>query len=73
METKPHQIRKVHRGLRLGEDLFNMRRVVREKATAIIQARKLEVPATQALRGAALQGKLSEAPLEPSSFNAIQD
>jgi len=50
-----------------------MRRVVREKATAIIQAQKIEVPATQSLRGAALQGKLSATSLEPSSSNTIQD
>ncbi len=57
----------------MGEDLFNMRRVVREKATAIIKERKLEGLATHSLRGAALQGRLSEAPLEPSSSSAIQD
>ena len=34
----------------MGEDLFNMRRVVREKATAIIQERHIEVPAAQSLR-----------------------
>ena len=50
-----------------------MRRVVREKATAIIQVQKIEVPATQSMSGAALQGKLSEAPLEPSPSNAIQN
>jgi len=47
--------------------------VVREKATAIIKERKIEVPVTQSLGGAALQGRLSEAPLEPSFSNAIQD
>ncbi len=57
----------------MGEDLFDMRRVVREKATAIIKERQIEVPAAQSLRSAALQGRLSEAPLEPSSSNAIQD
>jgi hypothetical protein len=57
----------------MGEDLFNMRRVVREKAMAIIKERKIEVPATPSLRGAALQGRLSEAPLEPSSSSPIQD
>ena len=36
----------------MGEDLFNLRRVVREKATAIIQARQIEVPAVQSRRGA---------------------
>ncbi len=50
-----------------------MRRVVREKATAIIKERKIEIPATQSLRGAALQGRLSEAPLEPSPSGAIRD
>jgi hypothetical protein len=44
----------------MGEDLFNMRRVVREKATAVIKQRKIGVPA-------ALQDRLSEAPLEPSA------
>jgi hypothetical protein len=39
---------------------------VREKATAIIKERKREIPA-------ALQGRLSEAPLEPSASSAIQD
>ena len=57
----------------MGGDLFNMRKVVREKATAIIKERKIEVPATQFLGGAALQDRLSEAPLEPSSSNAIKD
>jgi hypothetical protein len=41
----------------MGEDLFNMRKVVREKATAIIQERQIEVPAAQSLRASALQGK----------------
>lgn len=57
----------------MGEDLFNVRRVVREKATAIIQERQIEVPGTPSRRGAALPGRLSEAPLEPSSSSAIQD
>jgi len=56
-----------------GEDLFDMRKIVREKATAIIKERKIEVPAAQSLRGAALQGRLSEAPLGPSSSSATQD
>jgi radical SAM superfamily enzyme YgiQ (UPF0313 family) len=50
----------------MGGDLFEIRMVVREKATAIIQERKREVPP-------ALRGRLSEAPLEPSSSSAIQD
>ncbi|MGA9756339.1 MAG: B12-binding domain-containing radical SAM protein, partial [Desulfobaccales bacterium] len=49
-----------------GEDLFDMRKIVREKATGIIRDRKIEGPA-------ALQGRLAEAPLEPSSSSAIQD
>ncbi|MGB8991409.1 MAG: DUF4070 domain-containing protein, partial [Desulfobaccales bacterium] len=49
-----------------GEDLFDMRKIVREKATAIIKERKIEVPA-------ALQGRLSAAPQKPSSSNALQD
>jgi radical SAM superfamily enzyme YgiQ (UPF0313 family) len=57
----------------MGEDLFNMRRVVREKATAIIKERQSEVPAMPSLGGPALPGKLSEAPLEPSSSRAIRD
>jgi radical SAM superfamily enzyme YgiQ (UPF0313 family) len=57
-----------------GEDLFDMRKMVREKVTALIKERKIEEgPATQSLRGAALQGEFSEAPLEPSSSSAIQD
>jgi hypothetical protein len=57
----------------MGEDLFNMRRVVREKAMAIIRERKIEVPATPSLHGAALQGRLSAAPLEPSSSSDSHD
>jgi hypothetical protein len=41
----------------MGEDLFNMRRVVREKATAIIQERQIEIPAAPSLLSAAHQGK----------------
>jgi radical SAM superfamily enzyme YgiQ (UPF0313 family) len=38
-----------------GEDLFDMRKMVREKVTALIKERKMEEgPATQSLRGAAL-------------------
>ncbi len=50
----------------MGEDFFEIRRVVREKARAIIKERQIEVPA-------ALQGRLSGASLEPSSSSAIQD
>ena len=49
-----------------GEDLFDLRKIVREKATGIIKERKIEVPA-------ALQGRLSEAPLEPHASGAFQD
>ena len=51
----------------VGEDLFNMRRVVREKAMAIIEARQLGVPRPRALPGAALGCEYAEAPQEPSS------
>jgi hypothetical protein len=56
-----------------GEDLFDMRKIVREKGTAIIKERELTVPPAQCLGGATLQGRLAEAPLEPSSSSAIQD
>ena len=49
-----------------GEDLFDMREIVREKATAIIKEWKIEVHA-------ALQGRLSDPPLGPSTSSAIQD
>jgi len=51
----------------VGEDLFNMRRVVREKAMAIIEVRQLGVPRPRALPGAALGCEYAEAPQEPSS------
>jgi hypothetical protein len=57
----------------MGGDLINMRRVVREKALAIIKEREIEVPAALSRRGAALKGGLSEAPLEPSAAKAVQD
>jgi len=57
----------------MGEDLFHMRKIVREKFTAIIKERKLEVPATPSLGGAALQGSLAAAPLKPSSSSASRD
>jgi radical SAM superfamily enzyme YgiQ (UPF0313 family) len=50
----------------MGENLFDMRRVVREKATAIMKERQIEVSAV-------LQGRLSTAPLEPSASCAIQN
>ena len=49
-----------------GVDLFDMREIVREKATAIIKEWKIEVHA-------ALQGGLSDPPLGPSASSAIQD
>ena len=57
----------------MGEDLFNMRKVVREKATANIKERQIEVPATPSLDGAALQDRLLDDSLEASSFRATQD
>jgi hypothetical protein len=57
----------------MGEDLSNMRRVVREKATAIMQERQIEVSAEQCPGGAALQDELVEAHLDPSSSSVIQD
>lgn len=56
-----------------GEDLFNMRWVVWERVTAIIKKRKLTVHAAQCFSGAALQCRLSAAPLEPASSSSIQD
>jgi hypothetical protein len=50
----------------MGEDLFSMRKMVREKFTASIKERQLEVPTT-------VRGRLSEAPLKPSSSSVIQD
>jgi len=49
-----------------GEDLFDMSKVVREKAAAIIKARRIEVPGT-------LQGRSAAAPLEPSSPGPTRD
>ncbi len=49
-----------------GEDLFDMSRIVQEKAAAIIKKRKLAFPP-------ALRGKLTQAPLEPSASAAVQD
>ena len=49
-----------------GEDLFDMREIVREKATAIIKEWKIEVHA-------ALRARLSTPPLGPSTSSAIQD
>ncbi|MEJ2092528.1 MAG: B12-binding domain-containing radical SAM protein [Syntrophobacterales bacterium] len=57
----------------MGEDLFNMRRIVREKALAIMKERQIEVSAAQCPGGAAIQGELAEVRLEPSSPSVIQD
>ncbi len=51
----------------VGEDLFNMRRVVREKAMAIIEERQLGVPRPRALPGVALGCEYAEAHPEPAS------
>jgi hypothetical protein len=56
----------------IGEDLFNMRRVVREKATAIIEERRLGVPTPRALPGAGLGCEYAEADQEPSSSRTTQ-
>ena len=57
----------------MGEDLFNMRRIVREKAMAIMKERQIEVSAVPCPGGATLQGGSWEAHLDPSSSGAIQD
>ena len=49
-----------------GEDLFDMREIVREKATAIIKERQIGIPG-------APPGRLSEAPLGPPASRATQD
>ncbi len=49
-----------------GEDLFDMRKIVREKATAIIKERQIEGPAV-------LQGRLAAAPQGRSSSSATLD
>jgi len=55
----------------MGGDLFDIKRVVREKAAAIIKERQIGVPAPPR-RGAALPGGLAAAS-EPSSAEALQD
>jgi hypothetical protein len=57
----------------LGEDLFDMRRVVREKATAIIKERQLGVAPAQALPGAVLGCEYGETVQEPASSSASKD
>jgi radical SAM superfamily enzyme YgiQ (UPF0313 family) len=56
-----------------GEDLFDIRKTVREKATAIIRDLKLKLPAGPPRSSATLQGRLSKAPQEPASSSASQD
>jgi hypothetical protein len=57
----------------MGEDLFNMRGVVREKATAIIKERRIGVAPARALPGAVLGCEYGEAVQEPSSSSTSQD
>ncbi|MHB9075094.1 MAG: B12-binding domain-containing radical SAM protein [Desulfobaccales bacterium] len=56
-----------------GEDLFEIRKIVREKATAIIRDLKLKLPAAPSWRGAAPQGRLSETTPEPSASSTSRD
>jgi radical SAM superfamily enzyme YgiQ (UPF0313 family) len=57
----------------VGEDLFSMRKVVREKSMAIIKERQIGVPKAQALIGAGIQCEYGETHLKPSSSSSIQD
>ena len=57
----------------VGEDLFDMRRVVREKAMAIIKERQLGVPPARALPGAVLGCEYGEAHPESASPRTGQD
>jgi len=57
----------------MGEDLFDMRQVVREKAMAVMKERQIKISAVQCPGGAALQGESSEAHFDPSSSGSIQD
>jgi radical SAM superfamily enzyme YgiQ (UPF0313 family) len=57
----------------MGEDLFDMRRVVREKATAIMQERQLEVAATPCPGGPTLQGDFAKIHPEALSSGALRD
>jgi radical SAM superfamily enzyme YgiQ (UPF0313 family) len=50
----------------MGEDLIDMRRVVREKAAAIIKERQIEVPGDR-------RGRLAAAPLESSASRSGRD
>jgi radical SAM superfamily enzyme YgiQ (UPF0313 family) len=57
----------------VGEDLFNMREVVREKAMTIIKERQIGIPAAQFLPGAALRCEPGEVHQESSSSRNSQD
>jgi hypothetical protein len=57
----------------MGEDLFNLRGVVREKAIAIIKERQIGVTPVRALPGAPLGCEYGEAVLEPFSSSTSQD
>jgi radical SAM superfamily enzyme YgiQ (UPF0313 family) len=57
----------------MGGDLFDMRRVVREKAMSLKKERQTEVPTAPSRSGAALRGRLSDPPLEPSASSTSQD
>ncbi len=50
-----------------------MRKIVREKATAIIKDLKLTLSAKPSLHSTARQGGLSEAPPEPASSSTSRD
>ena len=54
----------------MGEDLFDMRRIVREKATAIMQERLIEMAATPCPADPALQSDITEVPSESLSSSA---
>jgi radical SAM superfamily enzyme YgiQ (UPF0313 family) len=57
----------------MGEDLFNLRGVVREKARAIIKERQIGVPAAQFLPGAGLHCEYGEALSDSSASRTSQD
>ena len=57
----------------VGEDLFEMREIVREKAMAIIKDRQLGVSKAQFLPGAAVGCEYGAAQPEPSSSSTGQD
>jgi radical SAM superfamily enzyme YgiQ (UPF0313 family) len=56
-----------------GEDLFDIRKVVRERATAIIKDLQLKVQAPQSHRGAAPEGRVSDISRHPAPSRTIQD